>query len=102
MANWYSVEKDSIHIEVKAFPGASKNEITGIRDKRLCVRIAAAPEDGKANVCLCEFIAKKLGCAKRDVIVIKGEKSKLKAMSIPKELTQSDGAEIAELLLKDK
>jgi len=83
MANWYSVEKDSIHIEVKAFPGASKNEITGIRDNRLCVRIAAPPQDGKANACLCEFLAKKLGCAKRDVVVIKGEKSKLKTVEVP-------------------
>ncbi|MCL2211706.1 MAG: DUF167 domain-containing protein [Treponema sp.] len=103
MANWYRIEKDSIYIEIKAFPGASKNEITGIRDNRLCVRIAAAPEDGKANACLCDFLAKTLDCAKRDVIVIKGEKSKLKTVSIPKEFSQNrKGAEIAELLLKDK
>jgi len=83
MANWYRIEKDSIHIEIKAFPGASKNEITGIRDNRLCVRIAAPPQDGKANACLCEFLAKTLGCAKRDVVVIKGEKSKLKTVTVP-------------------
>jgi len=64
-------------------PGASKNEFAGLRDKRLCVRVAAVPEDGKANACLCEFLAKALGCAKRDVVVVKGEKSRLKTVEIP-------------------
>jgi uncharacterized protein (TIGR00251 family) len=77
---------DFIQIDIKVFPGASKNEITGIRDKRLCIRVCAAPEDGKANACLCEFLSKTLGCAKRDIVLIKGEKSKLKTVSIPASL----------------
>jgi len=77
------VSEKTIHIELKVIPGASKNEFAGIRDKRLCVRIAAAPEDGKANACLCEFLAKALGCAKRDVVVVKGEKSRLKTVEVP-------------------
>jgi uncharacterized protein (TIGR00251 family) len=81
--NWYSVVKDFIHIDLKVFPGSSKNEFFGIRDNRLCVRVASAPENGKANACLCRFIAKFTGCAGRDVIVIKGEKSRLKTVSIP-------------------
>jgi len=74
---------DFIHIDLKVIPGASKNEIAGIRDNRLCVRVAAAPEDGKANACLCEFLAKTLGCPKRDVVVMKGEKSRLKTIALP-------------------
>lgn len=70
-------------MEIKAFPDAPKNEITGIRDNRLCVRIAAPPEDGKANACLCGFLAKKLGCAKRDIVLVKGEKSRLKTIAAP-------------------
>ena len=88
MEDWYRITGESILINVKAFPGSSKNEFAGIRDKRLCVRIAAAPEDGKANSCLCEFFAKTLGCAKRDVTVIKGEKSKLKTVAVPEEFIE--------------
>jgi uncharacterized protein (TIGR00251 family) len=77
---------DFIQIDIKVFPGASKNEITGIRDNRLCIRVCAAPEDGKANTCLREFLSKTLGCAKRDIVLIKGEKSKLKAVTIPASL----------------
>jgi uncharacterized protein (TIGR00251 family) len=83
MKEWYQIIDGSVHINLKVIPGASKNEITGIRDNRLCVRIAASPVKGKANTCLCEFIAKNLGCAKREISVISGEKSRCKIVSIP-------------------
>jgi len=83
MSNWFSIAENSIRIGIKAVPGASKTEITGIRDNHLCIRIAAAPEDGKANACLCDFLAKTLGCPKCDVAIIKGEKSRLKTVEVP-------------------
>jgi len=83
METFFQITENKIHISIKAIPGASKNELAGIRDNRLCVRIAAAPEDGKANSCLCKFLAKTLNCAKRDVVLIKGEKSRLKVVAAP-------------------
>jgi len=83
MEDWFRITGDFIHIDLKAFPNFSKNEFTGIRDKRLCVRIAAPPEDGKANASLREFLAKTLDCAKRDVVLVKGEKSRLKTVKVP-------------------
>jgi len=83
MENWFSIVKDTINIDIKVIPGSSKNEIAGIRDNRLCIRVCAAPEDGKANACLREFLAKTLGCAKRDVVLVKGEKSRLKTITVP-------------------
>ena len=83
MENYFHVTENTVHIDLKVSPGASKNEFTGVKDKRLCVRIAAAAQDGKANACLCEFLAKKLGCAKREVVLVKGEKSRLKTVAIP-------------------
>jgi len=83
MEDWFRVTENAVQINLKITPGASKNEITEIRDGRLCVRIAAAAENGKANDCLCAFLAKAIGCAKRDVVLIKGEKSRLKTISLP-------------------
>ena len=83
MEDWYHITDESAYIQIKAFPGSSKTEFANVRDGRLCVRIAAAPEGGKANACLCAYFAKILGCAKRDVTVIKGEKSRLKTAAIP-------------------
>jgi uncharacterized protein (TIGR00251 family) len=74
---------DRILLDIKAVPGASKTECAGVKDSRLRIRIAASPEDGKANSELCAFLAKTLGCAKREVILEAGEKSRLKTVSIP-------------------
>ena len=81
--DYFLLTGDVIHINLKVIPGASKNEFASIRDKRLRVRIAAPAEDGKANACLCGFLAKTLSCAKRDIVLIKGEKSRLKTVAIP-------------------
>ena len=49
-----------ILIPIKAVPGASSNQIAGMLGDRLKVRIAAAPEAGKANKAICTLIAKAL------------------------------------------
>lgn len=83
MEDFFRVTKDTVLIDLKVTPGASRNEFAGVREGRMVVRIAAPPEDGKANARLCEFLAKAFDCPKRDVVLIKGEKSKLKTVSVP-------------------
>jgi uncharacterized protein (TIGR00251 family) len=78
-----SIHGDSIHISIKALPGASKTEFAGIKDGRLRVKVAAAPEGGKANAELVSFLAKALGCPARDVVLLRGEKSRLKTLALP-------------------
>jgi len=70
-------------LDVKAVPGASKSELGEVRDGRLKVRIAAAPEDGKANEELRSFLAKTLELPKKDVVLVTGEKSRLKTLRLP-------------------
>ncbi len=74
---------DCIHVEIKAVPSASKTEIAGSQNGKLRVRIASAPEDGKANAELCAFFAKTLGCPKKDVSLVRGEKSRIKVLAFP-------------------
>ena len=83
MNNLYRVEKGTIFLAIKALPGASKTEFAGIKDGRLRVKIAAAPEDGRANASLAAFLAGVLGCSKRDVVLLRGEKSRLKTVALP-------------------
>jgi uncharacterized protein (TIGR00251 family) len=80
---WISGEGNALHLEVKAVPGASKTESAGVKDGRLRIRIAAAPEDGKANAELRAFLAKALGCSKGEVVLLRGERSRLKTLAIP-------------------
>jgi uncharacterized protein (TIGR00251 family) len=81
---WLQVEGDSIHIEVKVQPGASRTELAGLTNGRLKVRVAAAAEDGKANAELRRFLAAALGCPKGNVTVLRGEKSRLKTLGAPR------------------
>ena len=59
-------------VAVKVVPGSSRTRLAGRLDRALKVNIAAAPEKGKANKDLCQFLAGLLGVAKGDVEVIAG------------------------------
>jgi uncharacterized protein (TIGR00251 family) len=85
MNNCFRVEGDKILLEIKAVPGASKTEFAGVKDGRLRIRLAAASEDGKANAELLSFLSKALGCAKRDLRIVSGEKSRFKVVALPAE-----------------
>jgi uncharacterized protein YggU (UPF0235/DUF167 family) len=58
-------------------------EFAGVKEGKLRLRIAAAPEDGKANEELRRFLAKSLGCPRSEVILLRGEKSRQKTVSFP-------------------
>jgi uncharacterized protein (TIGR00251 family) len=83
MNNCFRVEGDKILLEIKAVPSASKTEAAGVKDGRLRIRLAAAPEDGKANAELLAFLSKTLGCPKRDLRIVSGEKSRVKVVALP-------------------
>jgi uncharacterized protein (TIGR00251 family) len=70
-------------LDVKVTPGASRSELLDVRDGRLRVKVAAAPEDGKANAALIEFLARALCCPKREVALVSGAKSRQKTLSAP-------------------
>jgi uncharacterized protein (TIGR00251 family) len=83
MHNCCRIVGNTVHISIKALPGASKTEFADGQEDRLRVRIAAAPENGKANAELISFFAKMLGCPKRDIHLLHGEKSRQKTIAIP-------------------
>ena len=64
---------EDVLIWIKAVPGASRNEITGVIGDRLKVRISAPPEGGKANKAICEIVAKALGVKTQYVTIEKGQ-----------------------------
>ena len=83
MKNCIRISGDYIFLDIKAVPGASRSAFGEVQEGRLKVRIAAAPEDGKANEELRSFIAKSLGLPKKDVTLESGEKSRLKTLRFP-------------------
>lgn len=69
-------------LELHAQPGAKRTEVAGLHGGRLKVRLAARAADGRANAELVRFLAEMLGAAKRDVVIVAGERSRAKRVSV--------------------
>ena len=72
-----------MELRVKVVPKSSRNEILGpMADGTLKVRIAAAPEKGKANAELCAFLARHYGVPRSAVTILSGQTSPRKLVRI--------------------
>ena len=69
-------------IWIKAVPGASRSQISGVLGDRLKVRIAAPPEGGKANTAICELLAAELGIKPRQITIESGQSGAEKTVRI--------------------
>ena len=76
------MSENYINIQVQIQLRSSKDQIIGIHNGRLKIKISAPPVDGKANQNLIEFIAKALGVSKSKVEILKGHTSKLKTLKV--------------------
>jgi uncharacterized protein len=76
------MSKTFISFQVQIQPKSSRDEITGVHDGRLKIKIAALPVEGKANDRLISFIAKSFGVPKSGVEIVKGKTSKLKTVKV--------------------
>lgn len=68
----------AVHVQ----PGAKQTSLAGLYGERVKIRLAAPPIDGRANMALCDWLATRLGCAPRDVIVEKGLTSRAKLVRV--------------------
>jgi len=77
-----------VKLRVKATPNARSNEMLGWeQDPRvgqvLRLRIAAPPVEGRANEAIRGFLAETLGLSKSQVLLEKGDTSRIKTFIIP-------------------
>lgn len=74
---------EAVRLRVKVVPNSSKSEIVGWLDPRvLKVKVAAIPEDGKANKELAVLLAKTLRVRRQAIQVVSGTTSRLKLIAI--------------------
>ena len=69
-------------LKIKAVPNSSKNEICGVLDGALKVKIKAPAVENKANEELVKFFAKLLKVPKSSVVLKLGAASKIKSLYI--------------------
>jgi uncharacterized protein (TIGR00251 family) len=72
----------TVRIAVYVQPRAAKTALAGEHGGTIKIRIAAAPVDDAANEALIEFIAARLGIAKRRVRVVSGATGRRKVVEI--------------------
>ncbi len=67
---------------VKVLPGSSKTAAGGLLGDMIKIKVSAAPEKGKANKCLVDFLANQLGVKSNAVSIISGETNPVKQVQI--------------------
>ena len=67
---------------VKVQPRASRNEISGLQQGALRIRLTAPPAKGAANKALLDFLADLLGVPKRDLEIVSGFSSRQKTVFV--------------------
>jgi len=79
---FFSWKNNTLFLHVLIQPSASNDEIIGLHDNRLKIRLKAPPVDGKANQYLIQFLAKTFKLPKKTISVIKGQTSRQKTVSL--------------------
>jgi uncharacterized protein len=79
MAN---VERGTVVFAVRVQPRASKNEIAGVMEGTLKIRLQAPAVEDRANEALLEFLAELLKRPKSAVRILAGERSRVKRVEV--------------------
>ena len=71
-----------VRFRVRLQPRVSRNEIVGLIDGALRVRLHAPPVDGAANEALVAFLADRLSVPRRGVRILTGTTSRMKTIEV--------------------
>ena len=80
-----------MRLHVKVIPGASRDEVVGLMNQTLKVRVVAPPERGKANLAVVRLVANALDLPLSAVRIVAGHASRVKIVEI-------DGLEAGDLV----
>jgi uncharacterized protein (TIGR00251 family) len=70
-----------MRINVRVAPNARQNKVV-VEEERIKVYLTAPPVEGKANKALIEFLAEHFGVKKKQIRIVRGEKSRDKLVEI--------------------
>lgn len=79
-----------MHIDLRVLPGAGRSAIVGRHGTGWKVRVAAAPERGRANAELLRLLATVLDVPPQRLTIVAGRQSRTKSVAV-------EGLDLAEL-----
>ncbi len=81
---FYERRGDLVSLKIKAQPGASRSEFSGLYgDEAIKIRIAAAAVEGLANKELVKFLSKRFKVPKSSIKFRSGKTAKIKILEFP-------------------
>jgi uncharacterized protein (TIGR00251 family) len=82
--SWHRVDAKSgaLLLTIQVQPNAKRTEVVGLHGDALKIRLAAPALDGRANQCLLEFVAERLGLRVSQVTLVQGDKARRKLVAI--------------------
>jgi uncharacterized protein (TIGR00251 family) len=75
-------EADAVVFKVRVQPRAAKNQLAGLLDDAIKIRLTAPPVDGEANKALQDYIAKLFKIAKNRVEIVSGHTGRNKYIRV--------------------
>jgi uncharacterized protein (TIGR00251 family) len=73
---------NSQNLDIRVIPRAGRSGVAGLRDGAVLMRLAAPPVDGAANDELISVLSKALDVPRRDIVIVSGERSRLKRVRV--------------------
>jgi uncharacterized protein (TIGR00251 family) len=83
MQKFFTVKGEEVRVRVKVRPGSDANSVVGVRGGELVVKVKARAEKGRANRELVAFLAAWARLPKKDVVILSGDHSRRKTVSLP-------------------
>ncbi len=81
-ASWYYWRDKSLFLHIYLQPRASSDQIIGLHDDCLKIRLTAPPLEGRANKYLLKFLARCFKVPEQRIIITQGEHSRKKWVCI--------------------
>ncbi|SHF23763.1 hypothetical protein SAMN02745218_01748 [Desulfofundulus australicus DSM 11792] len=75
-------EKEAVVFKVRVQPRAARNELAGLHEDALKIRLTAPPVEGEANEALRVFLARLLGVPRSQVEIAAGQKGRSKLIRV--------------------
>jgi uncharacterized protein (TIGR00251 family) len=80
--SWLAAAEGGVTLAIRAVPRAARDEVAGLHDGAIRIRLRAPPVDGKANEALVRFLAERLGIPRRSVAVVSGQTGRAKRVRV--------------------
>jgi uncharacterized protein (TIGR00251 family) len=72
----------STRVRLRVSPGSRKTELAGRYGEGWKVRVAAPPEDGRANEAVLELLAERVGLPRRALAIVSGHNARDKVVEL--------------------